>query len=124
MKRLCLIALAASTLSHPAVALEVTNLDKVEHRVLLEVAGSRDIRTIAPNATENFIGQPNGRLTLLSAEKPKKGKGVIQSDGILSGIISNGRTEGIPAEDRDSFVIWPDGELNLQQRRRGGKYGR
>lgn len=124
MKRLCLTALAASALSYPALALEVTNLDKVEHRVLLEVAGSRDIRTVLPGATENFIGQPNGRLTLLSAQNPSKGKGIIQSDGILSGVIGNGRTEGLPAEDRDSFVIWPDGQLNLQQRRRGGKYGR
>ena len=116
--------LAALTFTSNAIALEVTNLDKVEHRVLLDVAGSQDVRTIPSGQTENFIGQPNGRLTLLSAETPKTAKDTIQSDGILAGYIGNGRTEGLPAEDRDSFVIWPDGKLNLQQRRRGGKQGR
>lgn len=125
MKRISFAFCAAMALSSTqATALEVTNLDKVEHTIQIDSAGSKTVSTIPPGRTENFAGQPNALLTLLSAPKPSKGNGVVQSDGILSGIIGNGRTASIPAEDRDSFVIWPGGEINLQQRRRGGRQGR
>lgn len=125
MKRSILIAsIAASLLAAPSTrALEVTNLDSAPHRILFEVAGSQEIRTIEPGRTEYLPGQPNGFISLLTADQPKKAKGAVQSDGMIAGIIGNGRTSGIPAEGRDSFVIWPDGKIALQQRRRGGRYG-
>lgn len=123
MKRFSSIILATSLLAYPAMALEITNLDSIEHRVLFEVAGSREVRSVAPGRTEFFIGQPNGFVSLLSAKNPKIAKGALQSDGLLSNYIGNGRTSGMPAEGRDVFVIWPNGDFGIQQRRRGGKYG-
>ena len=120
--RFSAILLALHTSS--ALALEVTNLDKLPHKVQVDGAGSTEVREIQPGRTEYFVGQPNSFLTLLTAPHPSAGKGVIQSDGILSGIIGNGRTARLPAEDKDSFAIWEGGELALQQRRRGGKTNR
>ncbi len=122
MKHHLIALIAVTSLAFPAAALEVTNLDTHEHRVALDVAGSQEIRTVAAGATEFFVGKPNGFISLLSAKTPKKGKATLQSDGILSGYIGNGRTSGLPAENRDVFVIWPDGSFTLQQRRRGGRF--
>lgn len=124
MKQLLMSLLLTASLTGTAQALEVTNLDKIPHTVQLDVAGSQDTRTIAPGRTEYFIGQPNGLLSLLTAAAPSAGKQPVQSDGILKGLFGNGRTARIPAEDRDAFTIWEGGEIALQQRRRGGKYGR
>jgi hypothetical protein len=69
-----------------------------------------------------LIGQPAGRLTLVSAAKPVKATATVQSDGLLSDFIGNGRTMDIPAEPRDEFVIWPGGEFGIQRRMRSPRY--
>lgn len=105
----------------PAMALKVTNLDHVPHRIAFEVAGSTRTETLAPNATVNFMNTPNGRLSLLSSPKPRSG-GTVNADGILSGYIGNGRDQAIPVDVMDEYVIWPGGNLQLQRRMK--RYGR
>jgi hypothetical protein len=111
---LALVVAAAAT---PASALTVTNLDRVTHRVSLSSRGAPDIREIAPNATEYFVGTPGGSLSLLSAA-PKPSRSSVQSDGLLSGIIGAARNTDIPADDDYGYVIWPGGNLQLQKNRR------
>lgn len=111
----CMVAVCG-----PAQALQVTNLDHKRHLVRFESAGSAQERCIEPGDTEYFTGQPNGLLTLVGV--PEKRGSDLNTDGILAGFTGGGRTDRLPAETRDSFVIWPDGELNLQQRRRGDRH--
>lgn len=99
----------------PALALKVTNLDTVEHNVQLEAAGSMDVRSIAPAATTTFYGQADGRLSLLSMP-PIHAKSTFQADGLLSGVIGEGRNQDIPTNGRDEYVIWPGGKMQLQRR--------
>lgn len=115
-------AISLSVIS-TAQALEITNLDNVEHRVLFRTSGDQQVVIIAPDETANIIGKPNGTLSLLSAKDPKAAKDVVQTDGLLKQFIGNGRTTDIPAESRDAFVIWEDGTMGIQQRRRGGHRG-
>lgn len=117
-----LALLTATLLASQANALEVTNLDSVEHRVQLETSGGKQVFTIPPGQTERIFSSPNGFLTLLSAKHPKKG-GTVQADGILSGLTGGGRTVNLPAEHDDSFVIWQDGSFGIQSRRRNGRFG-
>lgn len=102
--------------------LRITNLDKVAHTVRYETSGSEENYTIAPGETEMLVGQPAGRLSLVSAPKPVKATSAVQSDGLLSDFIGNGRTMDIPAEPRDEFVIWPGGEIGIQRRMRTPRY--
>ena len=104
----------------PVCAMDVTNLDSVPHRVLLQASGERLIQTIEPGDKGYFAGQTNGFITLLDAENPQPSQGTLHADGILSGIVGAARTERIPADAMDSFVIWPDGTIRVQQHRRGG----
>ena len=123
MKRFALLLclLGTATTAH---ALEVTNLDTIPHRVLFEGAGTKQTYDVPVNQTVRIAGQPNGTVSLLSAQHPKPSKGVLHDDsGLLSGILGNGRTEGIPVESNDALVIWQGGSINIQQRRRGGRYG-
>jgi hypothetical protein len=115
MKYTVLMA-AMLAVASPALALKVTNLDTVAHTVEWSGRGAPELRVIKPNATENFVGAVQGFLSLKSAKTIKKAQGVVQSDGLLSGIIGNGRNQRIPADAKDSFVIWPDGSLKLQGR--------
>ncbi len=108
--------------SPAAQALEVTNLDTMDHRVLFEVAGSQQAYEVPVNRTVYIPGQPNGFVSLITAEHPKPSEGVIHSDGILAGVIGNERTNGIPVETNDALVIWKGGHINIQQRRRGGRF--
>ena len=116
MKRFFAAAVMVAAFSSPALALKVTNLDKVSHTVELDRAGTPETRVIAVDATEIFTGASQGFLSLKSAQKIKAAQGHIQADGLLSGVIGNGRNQRIPADAMDSFVIWPGGELKLQSR--------
>ena len=117
----CTVAMLAAATT--ASATEVTNLDTVDHRVLFEVAGSREIRTVPVNETVYFNGEPNGKISLLTAEHPSSGHGPVQADGILSGVFAGERTEGIPADADDVLVIWPGGHIGIQMHRRNGWLG-
>ncbi len=119
--RMASIGVVAGLLSTPALALKVTNLDSRPHVVAFDVAGSRLTREVAPQATVQFEGLPNGRLSLLSSANPRQG-GTVNADGLLSGVIGNGRDQQIPADIMDEYVIWPDGKLQLQRRMK--RYGR
>lgn len=122
MNRIAL-TFAALAFAGSAQALEVTNLDKIDHRVLFETGGDAREYDVPVDRTVYIPGQPNGRLSLITAQKPKVAKDTVQSDGFLSKYIGNGRTSGIPAETNDAFVIWENGEMGIQQRRRGGRFG-
>jgi hypothetical protein len=111
----------ALTFATPVSALEITNLDRVDHRVRFDVAGSHEIVEVPINRTVQIAGQPGGRLSLLTAPVPKKARGAVQADGMLANVFSGARTEGIPADTNDAYVIWPGADIRLQQRWRGGK---
>ena len=114
------VLLAAS----PALAVNITNLDHVTHRVAYDIAGTHNEVEIAPNETAHFNGKPNGVLSLLTSPHPSAG-GAVNSDGVLSGFIGNGRDQGIPVDDdKNDYAIWPGGRLSLQHRVKqyGGRY--
>lgn len=122
MRRSLLVATAALlAFASPAMALKITNLDTVPHRVSYDVTGQRLEREIAPNATTRFDGLPNGRLSLLSSPNPKQG-GTLNANGLLSGYIGNGRDQAMPVYIDEEYVIWPGGKLQLQRRMK--RYGR
>ena len=121
MKISCWMSMATIALSAQAAqALDVTNLDKVPHRVLFESAGVRQVVRIEAGDTAHIVGQPNGMLSLLTAEARKPSKGSVHADGILSGIIAAERTEDIPVDTDDVIAIWPDGHMGIQQHRLSG----
>ncbi len=112
-----LLFIATFVATNPAFALTVTNLDHVPHRVQLASRGTNDVREIAPNATEYFIGTPGGELSLLSAKPAKRSQSTVQSDGLLSGVIGAARNTNIPVDNDYGYVIWPGGNLQLQKNR-------
>lgn len=114
MKRNWLMGIALCAVASPAMAMKITNLDTVPHRILFEAAGTRTERVIAPDASEYIVGQPSGRLSLLSAPA-QPAQGVVQADGLLSGLIGNGRNQDMPADIDNNYVIWPGGKIVLQQ---------
>lgn len=114
-------ALLIASSAH-ASFLRITNLDKVAHTVRYDSSGHEEQLVIEPGETEMLVSQPAGRLSLITAPKPKKGTAPVQSDGLLADFIGNGRTMDIPAEPRDTFVIWPGGELGIQRRMRSPRY--
>lgn len=122
MRKLFLLACVLMATGAQASFLRVTNLDKVAHTVRYEASGGEQNYTIEPGETEMLVGQPAGRLSLISAPKPVKATSTVQSDGLLSDFIGNGRTMDIPAEPRDEFVIWPGGEIGIQRRMRSPRY--
>lgn len=122
MRKLFLLACVLMATGAQASFLRITNLDKVAHTVRYEASGGEQNYTIAPGETEMLVGQPAGRLSLVSAPKPVKATSAVQSDGLLSDFIGNGRTMDIPAEPRDEFVIWPGGEIGIQRRMRSPRY--
>lgn len=118
----------------PAYALRVTNLDDVAHRVALYGRGETVVQDIAPGDTEYFTGGSQGTLSLVapaaapgSKAKKNNAKGshdsVVHADGLLSGIIGNERSDGIPADPDSTYVIWPDGRLRVQSRIKDGRRG-
>ena len=118
-------------MASPAMAMKITNLDHVTHTVQLSGNGAAQNYTIEPNDTEIVTGASTGFLALVEPSAPvKKGKksdqqpahdGVVHADGLLSGIIGNERSSGIPADPEYSYVIWPGGHLAVQSRiHRGG----
>jgi hypothetical protein len=121
MRRTLLLFLISASLASPTLALEITNLDQVDHRVRFEAAGTREEIAIPVNRTIHIAGQPNGKLTLLTAPKAKKSRGAVQADGILANVFAGARTENLPVDSADAFVIWPGADIRLQQRRRGGQ---
>jgi hypothetical protein len=128
-------ALLAVVAFSPAYALKVTNLDEVTHRVALYGRGESVVREIEPGATEYFTGGSQGLLSLVEApsapvkgtktpaKKQAKRDSVVHADGLLSGIIGNERTSGIPADPDSTYVIWKGGDLRLQSRVKDGRRG-
>lgn len=112
-----LMGLAAA----PAFALRVTNLDQVTHTVALDGAGFHEEQTVVPNETIAFLGQPDAFLSLKTGT-PRPSKGTWHADGMLAGVIGEERNQGIPAYNKDNYVIWPGGRLLLQSRTKD--YGR
>lgn len=127
MKQISGAALLLILAANPAFALKVTNLDSVAHTVELSGRGEPQQRVIQPNATEFFAGASQGFLSVVEAV-PAAQKGakkapktavpdsVVHADGLLSGVIGNARSTGIPADPDNSYVIWPEGRLMLQSR--------
>ena len=115
MKRLLIALLAVAFMASPAMALKITNLDAVAHRIVFESAGNRQVESLAPNETVRINAQPDGMLSLLSANPPKPSKGTLHADGMLSGMVGAVRSENIPTNDGDEFTIWPGGKLLLQK---------
>ena len=104
------------SLAAPALAMDVSNLDHVTHRIAYDVAGTHKEVEIAPGETAHFYGQPNGTLSLLTSPNPREG-GAVNSDGILSNYIGNGRDQNIAVDDdMNDYAIWPGGQLSLQRR--------
>lgn len=112
------IFLCAMLAATPALALKVTNLDKVPHRVLFKNAGSEQVREIPAGETAYFSGEAEGTLSLLDVA-PKEGKGTLQADGYWLRTVNGGRNQNMVATQRDFFAIWPNGDLLLQGRRTG-----
>ncbi len=118
MKRALILSAAVVLCASPSFALKVTNLDSMPHRVVFTAAGRDHVQEIAPDATEYFLGQPSGMLSLADGQ-PKPSRGTLHADGILSGVIGAERTENIPADTDDVFVIWPGGHMSVQQHQYG-----
>lgn len=118
MKRFFLTTAILIFTASPALALKITNLDKVPHTLELTNAGTPQTITLAPDATELVTGISQGKLSLKTAPVVKKAKGTVQADGLLSGVIGNGRNQDIPVDMNDSYVIWPGGDLRLQSHRK------
>ena len=131
MKRLILTSSLLAFYATPALALKITNLDHVPHQVVLDSRGQRTVMEIAPDATEYMVGQQGGSLSLLPAAKPEevkapKGKkakptkvkkdSVVHMDGMLSGVVGEARSEGLPADNDYSYTIWPGGRLAVQSK--------
>lgn len=135
MKRFLISASVIALLANPAYALKVTNLDDVTHHVELYGRGESVVMEIEPGATEYFTGGSQGLLSVVDAPKPQakasntlgkktaKHDSVVHADGLLSGIIGNERTSGIPADPDSTYVIWPGGRLMLQSRIKDGRRG-
>lgn len=98
--------------------LKVTNLSSVPQTVEFRTAGDPTIRTIQPQRTEYFSGA-DGFLSLVGKANthPAQG-GTIGASGVLSGVVGAVRTSDIPASQMDEFVIWPDGSLLFQKRKK------
>jgi hypothetical protein len=114
MKRFFLTAAALLLFATPAHALKITNLDSVPHTVELAGRGTVSRYVIPPDATENITGASQGFLSLISAPVKQKAKGVLEADGLLSGVIAASRNQEIPVDPNDIYVIWPGGDLRLQ----------
>lgn len=114
------IMVAITLTASPALALKITNLDTVPHRISFTSAGEVHQAALAPNETVRYEGIPNGRLSLLSSPNPRTG-GMVNADGLLKGIIGNGRDQQIPVDIMDEYVIWRGGDLQLQRRMK--RYG-
>ena len=114
MKPIFLAAVAMLLIASPAHALKITNLDNVPHTVELAGRGIPQRYVIAPGATENISGAAQGFLSLVSAPVKKKAKGILQADGLLSGVIAASRNQDIPVDPNNTYTIWPGGELRLQ----------
>ena len=116
--RLVLFTATLCALASPALAMKVTNLDTVAHKIELVASGSTLTRSIAPNETTYFSGDSDGQLSLLTAPTASEAKaGEVASQGMLANVIGVRRNTNIPATMRDDYVIWPGGELVLQRRR-------
>lgn len=105
----------------PAQAMNITNLDTITHKVEIDSRGEKRVITLAPNTNEYVASQIGGTLSIVTPDpkvKKKKAKGTLQSDGLLSGYIGNGRNVGVPIDNDYTYVIWPEGKLSVQSRSR------
>ena len=115
---LALVSLLITT-GTAAAMIKVTNLSSSSQTVVLDGGGSAQRKIIAPNSSVYLPGS-DGLLSLESADHPSSG-GTVGASGMLSGIIGAARTFNIPASQMDQFVIWPNGQLQLQLRQKKGK---
>ena len=92
----CMVAMGFAA---SAQALSVANLDKVPHAVVFEsTPGSKIVRTIDPGAEIN----------------------VMQTGGE---VYIEGRPHRLRPDANDLLVIWTDGNLQIQKRRKIGGAG-
>ena len=112
-----LVLVAGFSISHPASAVRVTNLDVTPHTITYESSGNVHQATLAAGETVDFVGLPDGILSL-KASAPKPSKSNLHADGLLSGIVGAVRNQNIPAGNEDDFAIWPGEQLLLQHHRR------
>ena len=120
MKKVILGAMLLAAAA-PAQAMNITNLDSITHKIEIDSLGEKRVITLVPNATEHVTSQIGGTLSIVTADpkvKKRKAKGVVQSDGLLSGYIGNGRNVGVPIDNDYNYVIWPEGKLGVQSRSR------
>ena len=97
MKYLCLFT---ALVALPVHALTISNLDEVEHQVVFEeVQGSKVIRRVAP-AESIYSAAGGGRVYI-------KGKPEM----------------AVRIEELDRLVIWPQGNLQIQMRRKNRSSG-
>lgn len=121
MKKLLISTMLCAAVMMPVTAearLKVTNLSSVPQTVEFRTAGAPTVRVIEPQRTEYFNGA-DGFLSLVGKANthPAQG-GTIGASGVLSGVVGAVRTSDIPASQMDEFVIWPDGSLLFQKRKK------
>lgn len=131
MKLIHATALSLALIASPALAMRITNLDKVPQTVALTQGTNVDQRTIAPGDTEYYTGAPRGQLMLVptpvydkkgkASKRSAKHQSVVHADGMLSGIIGN-ESDTLVADPDNDYAIWPGGKLQVQSGRhnRGG----
>lgn len=92
-----IMLLIASLAALPAYAVSVTNLDTQTHTlVIAETAGSKVTRTIAPNETTHL---PLAKGSIALQSRPE---------------------QAMRIDYLDRLVIWPNGHLQVQMRRKMG----
>lgn len=122
MKKLSVTMLAAIYLLVPQAALaliKVVNNSKEEQSVSYSHAGTTTTKTLQVGDVVFFQGN-DGLLSIDVSKQTIKATNAEPGavSGYLGDISANNRTSGIPASRGDVFMIWPDGRLIFQQRRR------
>ena len=111
-----LTALAALAFAPDAHAVKVLNLDRHDHVVAFESAGSVQQQTVRAQRSVWFQNM-DGMVSLVSAQPVRHGQGTLQHDGgLLRGMIGNRRNQRIPVGPHDELVIWSGGEMSIQRR--------
>ena len=124
MKKLVMISMTALLVSTPAHAwVRVTNLSGEPQSVSFASGGSNTTQVIMHNRSSTFLGSEgmlalNDPKTIAKAQNAQPGI----AGKLLGDLVASNRTSGIPTEDGDSYVVWPDGRLLSQKRTNSGRY--
>lgn len=123
MKRTLILAAIAFLPLQAHAMLKVINLSTEPQHISFDSAGTVTTKVIPVNGHEYFVGG-DGMLSIDTSKQTVKGSeaqpGVISRT--LGTVAAGNRSEGIPASDQDVFVVWPDGRLLFQQRKKGWGY--